>query len=180
MGNGGIEETGSCRSIAAGTAPAVFFRPGRDSPSAAPPALRPDPGACAERLKPVREPGIPILEAGLYRWVRNTGFIGAIFDLRKGRIMITVGMDYRVVAGKEHTFENAFKGVLKVMQDMPGHAGSKLYRDVEDGRSYLIVSEWNDRQAFDAFVGSEKFRQVTNWGKEQILSQRPVHTVYEK
>lgn len=94
--------------------------------------------------------------------------------------MITVGMDYRVVEGKEHTFENAFKGVLKVMQDMPGHAGSKLYRDVEDGRSYLIVSEWNDRQAFDDFVGSEKFRQVTDWGREQILSCRPVHTVYEK
>ncbi len=94
--------------------------------------------------------------------------------------MITVGMDYRVLAGKEHTFENAFKGVLKAMADMPGHAGSRLYRDVQDERSYLIVSEWSDRDAFDAFIGSDKFRQVTDWGREQILASRPVHTVYEK
>ncbi len=94
--------------------------------------------------------------------------------------MITVGMDYRVLAGKEHTFENAFRGVLKAMADMPGHTGSRLYRDVQDERSYLIVSEWSDRDAFEAFVGSEKFRQVTDWGKEQILAARPVHTVYEK
>jgi heme-degrading monooxygenase HmoA len=93
--------------------------------------------------------------------------------------MVTVGMNYRVIAGKEHTFESAFKGVLRVMGEMPGHLRSNLYRDVSDDRSYLIVSEWSDRQAFEAFVRSEKFRQVADWGKEQILEARPVHTVYE-
>ena len=93
--------------------------------------------------------------------------------------MVTVGMNYRVIAGKEHTFENAFRGVLKVMGEMSGHLRSNLYRDVNDDRSYLIVSEWNDRQAFEAFVHSEKFRQVADWGREQILETRPVHAVYE-
>jgi len=41
------------------------------------------------------------------------------------------------------------------------------------------VSDWNDRAAFDAFIGSEKFRNVANWGKEQILAGRPSHEYYE-
>jgi heme-degrading monooxygenase HmoA len=43
----------------------------------------------------------------------------------------------------------------------------------------LIISEWNDQGAFDQFVKSEAFKKVTNWGKEQILSARPDHTVYK-
>ncbi|MEJ2368798.1 MAG: antibiotic biosynthesis monooxygenase [Acidobacteriota bacterium] len=93
--------------------------------------------------------------------------------------MITVGMNYDVRKGKEQIFENAFRGVLRVMQEMPGHSGSRLYRDVDDSGSYLIVSEWSDRDAFDRFVESKKFKQVTSWGEEQILTRRPRHTVYQ-
>jgi heme-degrading monooxygenase HmoA len=45
---------------------------------------------------------------------------------------------------------------------------------------YLIVSDWADRGAFDAFIGSEAFRSVANWGKEQILAGRPTHEIYER
>lgn len=93
--------------------------------------------------------------------------------------MVTVGMNYKVLAGKESVFENAFRGVLKLMGEMEGHQETHLYRDIDDPQSYLIVSEWNSKDAFDAFVGSEKFAQVTNWGKEQILAGRPKHEVYE-
>ncbi len=93
--------------------------------------------------------------------------------------MITVGMNYEVLEGKEEVFEKAFNNVLGVMEEMAGHAESHLYKDVNAPRSYLIVSEWNDRTAFESFIRSEQFAKVTNWGKEQILAGRPKHEIYE-
>jgi heme-degrading monooxygenase HmoA len=53
-----------------------------------------------------------------------------------------------------------------------------MYRDINDALSYLIVSQWSDKGAFDAFIASDTFKNVANWGKEQILSARPKHEVY--
>ncbi len=92
--------------------------------------------------------------------------------------MVTIGMNYRVLPGKEVIFETAFKRVLDTMQQMPGHTESHLYKDVAAENSYLILSDWNDKGAFDTFVRSEAFAKVTNWGKEQILADRPKHQVF--
>ncbi len=94
--------------------------------------------------------------------------------------MVTVGMNYRVLPGKQKAFEDVFDAVLNVMKSDPGHSNSALYRDVSDDQSYLIISDWNDRTAFDAFIASDKFRNVANWGKEQVLAGRPTHEVYER
>ena len=93
--------------------------------------------------------------------------------------MVTVGMNYDVIEGKGEIFENAFRGVVNLMKEMDGHVDTHLYRDIDASLSYLIVSSWDKREAYDAFIGSEKFAQVTNWGKEQILAGRPRHEVYE-
>ncbi len=92
--------------------------------------------------------------------------------------MVTVGMNYEIIAGKEPRFEAAFDKVLAAMQGMPGHDDTQLYRAVNNPRMYLIVSKWNDRAAFDAFISSDRFRKVVDWGKEQILAGRPRHEVY--
>ena len=92
--------------------------------------------------------------------------------------MVTVGMNYQVLAGKEEVFERAFMKVLEALKQSPGHTDSHLYRDVATPNSYLIVSEWGDKSAFDSFIRSESFAKVTNWGKEQILAGRPRHQVY--
>jgi heme-degrading monooxygenase HmoA len=93
--------------------------------------------------------------------------------------MITVGMDYHVIQGKQHDFEEKFSAVLGALRGAAGHTDSRLYRDVADDCSYLIISEWSDEQAFQDFIRSQAFRDVTNWGKEQILSDRPRHKVYK-
>jgi heme-degrading monooxygenase HmoA len=93
--------------------------------------------------------------------------------------MVTIGMNYKVLPGKEEVFERAFSGVLDAMKGMPGHSASYLYHEVGQPNSYLIVSDWNDKGAFDSFIKSEQFARVTNWGKEQILSDRPRHQVYQ-
>jgi heme-degrading monooxygenase HmoA len=93
--------------------------------------------------------------------------------------MVTIGMNYKVRAGKESVFESAFANVLGEMQKMPGHDGSRLYRRVggEDAE-YLILSVWTDEKAFQDFIRSERFQKVASWGKENILVERPSHTTY--
>ncbi len=92
--------------------------------------------------------------------------------------MVTIGMNYRVLPGKEATFENAFVKVVKAMNGIAGHGETQMFKDISDPRHYLIVSQWNDKAAFDAFIASETFRNVASWGKEQILADRPRHEVY--
>jgi heme-degrading monooxygenase HmoA len=93
--------------------------------------------------------------------------------------MVTIGMNYKVLPGKEETFESAFRKVIHAMRGITGHTQSKMFRDIDDAQSYVILSEWSDRGAFDAFIASETFRNVANWGKENILAGRPAHTYYE-
>lgn len=88
-------------------------------------------------------------------------------------------MNYKVLPGKESTFEGAFRKVIHAMRSISGHTRSKMFRDIDDPLSYVILSEWSSRDAFDAFIASDAFRQVADWGREQILAGRPSHTYYE-
>jgi len=92
--------------------------------------------------------------------------------------MVTIGMNYEVREGKGQQFESVFKSVLDLMNGMAGHSKSSLYADVFKPNTYLIVSEWSDEAAFNAFTASEKFGKVVDWGKEQILAGRPRHEIY--
>jgi heme-degrading monooxygenase HmoA len=96
--------------------------------------------------------------------------------------MVTIGMNYQVLPGKEEVFEAACGKVLEVMKGAAGHDESQVFRRVDGGPSsqYLIVSRWSDEAAFQAFIASETFRKVTNWGRENILAGRPSHTTYRE
>lgn len=92
--------------------------------------------------------------------------------------MITVGMNYEIIKGMEEEFETVFAKVLELMGKMDGHEKTVLYHGVVNPSSYLIISEWSVREAFDAFTSSEQFKNVTDWGKSKILASRPKHEVY--
>jgi len=92
--------------------------------------------------------------------------------------MITVGMNYAVLPGKQAEFEEKFAAVLTALGAADGHTTSTLWRDVADDASYLITSEWSDEEAFSGFIRSDAFRAVTDWGKAEILSGRPQHKIY--
>lgn len=96
--------------------------------------------------------------------------------------MVTIGMNYSVLAGKEDIFEAACQRVLEVMKDAAGHDHSAVYRRVDDGAApeYLIVSRWSDEPAFQTFIASETFKKVTSWGLANILAGRPSHTTYQE
>jgi heme-degrading monooxygenase HmoA len=92
--------------------------------------------------------------------------------------MITIGMHYAVVAGKEEEFERGFINVLEHLKTVDGHVESHLYEDVQSVGSYVILSEWKTRESFQTFLKSDAFKQVTAWGRAEILRGRPKHTVY--
>ncbi len=92
--------------------------------------------------------------------------------------MVTVGMYYDVIPGKNEQFEQKFQEVLAVLNQTPGHKQSFLYKRVDDPNSYAIISEWDSEQAFLDFIHSDAFRKTTAWGRESILRNRPRHQVY--
>jgi heme-degrading monooxygenase HmoA len=92
--------------------------------------------------------------------------------------LVTIGMNYSVLNGKEAIFEKAFSNVVHAMRGLAGHQRTRMYRDINNPQEYLIISEWSDKGSFDAFIASDAFRNVANWGKEQILAGRPRHEVY--
>jgi heme-degrading monooxygenase HmoA len=93
--------------------------------------------------------------------------------------MITVGMNYHVIEGKQADFEEKFAAVITALEAADGHTSSTLWKDVSDSASYLITSEWSEEEAFMSFIQSQEFKDVTTWGKEQILSDRPRHKIYK-
>ena len=97
------------------------------------------------------------------------------------RAMVTIGMNYQVLDGKEEIFEGACRKVLEVMGGAAGHDHSQIFRAI-DGKpaTYLIVSRWSDESAFNAFIQSDTFKKVTSWGRDNILAGRPSHTTYRE
>ena len=95
--------------------------------------------------------------------------------------MVTIGMNYEVLPGKEQIFEDACANVVETMETIEGHDQSQIFKSISaDDPAYLIVSRWASEQAFTDFVTSEAFRKVTSWGKQNILSGRPSHTTYRE
>ena len=57
----------------------------------------------------------------------------AILKLRSGTDdMITVGMNYHVLPGKQKDFEDKFAGVIDALKAAPVHTSSTLWKDVTD------------------------------------------------
>jgi heme-degrading monooxygenase HmoA len=92
--------------------------------------------------------------------------------------MTTIGMHYDVIAGKEEEFERGFTSVLEHLKKVAGHVESHLYEDVNSVGSYLIFSQWQTKENFEAFIHSPEFKNVVSWGKVEILRSRPRHKVY--
>jgi len=92
--------------------------------------------------------------------------------------MTTIGMHYDVVPGKEEEFEQGFLKVLDHLKTLPGHVESHLYEDVASTGSYVILSQWETKVSFEAFIHSPEFAKVTAWGKAEMLRGRPRHKVY--
>lgn len=94
--------------------------------------------------------------------------------------MVTVGMYYDVIPEKAPLFVAKFQDVIAALGSVEGHKSTFLYQRVDDPYSYAIISEWESEAPFLAFIHSDAFRQVTTWGREQILRNAPRHKIYPR
>ena len=95
-------------------------------------------------------------------------------------MLTTVGMHYEVIPGKEEEFERGFIKVIDVLKRLPGHIESHMYEDVQNVGSYVILSSWQSKEDFDAFLKSDAFKAAVAWGKAEILRGRPRHRVFDE
>jgi heme-degrading monooxygenase HmoA len=93
--------------------------------------------------------------------------------------MTTIGMQYEVKPGKEEEFEQGFLRTLELLRRLPGHVESNLYEDVANVGSYVIISRWETKEQYQAFLRSDAFKAAVAWGKAEILRSRPKHRVYK-
>lgn len=92
--------------------------------------------------------------------------------------VVTVGMDYDVLPGREGEFEALWTEVVGRLAETPGHQRSRLFREVGRPHTYLILSEWSDQTAFTAFTQSLAFRAVIQRGAAELLAGPPRHRVF--
>lgn len=50
----------------------------------------------------------------------------------------TIGMNYDVRPGMDETFLASFGNVLARIRTMPDHVDSRLYRDIDEPRKFLV------------------------------------------
>lgn len=94
-----------------------------------------------------------------------------------GNKMLTVGLYYDVVQGREKDFEQYFSVVAGEIRKFDGFVSAILYQRVDKPGSYLIYSEWKDRESFEAFIQSREFSGAKSGGS-QMLVGRPHHSIY--
>lgn len=87
-------------------------------------------------------------------------------------------MNYHVVPGKESEFKSAFEGVANALSEEEGQEKSNLYSDCIEPNKYLIILERSDQDACHAFIGSQAFRKVANFGASEIHIGRPTRKIY--
>lgn len=61
----------------------------------------------------------------------------------------------RAREGCERRFEQEWLGAAEEIRALDGCLRQDLVRDADDPRSYLIISDWADRERLDAFGRSE-------------------------
>jgi heme-degrading monooxygenase HmoA len=79
--------------------------------------------------------------------------------------------------------EAAYHTISKNLAGTPGLAGNELMRSVQRPTSYLVMSEWDDREAFYAWEQSTGHRETTaplrpyqeqswpdRWGVYEVLA----------
>ena len=75
--------------------------------------------------------------------------------------MITVGMNYHVIEGKQQDFEEKFAGVTDALRAAEGHTTSTLWKDVEDD-AFVFYTNYESAKARE-LDGAGKAAFVMHW-----------------
>ena len=84
-----------------------------------------------------------------------------------------------VAEGAADAVVERFAGSRGHVQDFPGFVSMEVLKSAEEDE-VLVVTRWRDREAFDAWVGSEEFAKAhARGGTEGLLRGHPKMSSYE-
>lgn len=84
-----------------------------------------------------------------------------------------------VAEGAADAVVERFAGSRGHVQNFPGFVSMEVLKSAEEDE-VLVVTRWRDREAFDAWVGSEEFAEAhARGGTEGLLRGHPKMTSYE-
>lgn len=67
----------------------------------------------------------------------------------------------RIGPDDRHAFERAFATVSRHVAGTPGHLRDELLRSEDDPGAYVLLSEWESREAFLAWEDAPVHRELT-------------------
>ncbi|MGQ9527473.1 antibiotic biosynthesis monooxygenase family protein [Chloroflexus sp.] len=73
--------------------------------------------------------------------------------------MITTANRIFVHPDYADVFEETFRNRARLVDRMPGFISNQLLRPVNPGDPYIVLTTWESRAHFEAWVRSEEFRQ---------------------
>lgn len=65
-----------------------------------------------------------------------------------------------VAAGYEEMFEERFRNRAGQVELQAGFVRMQILKPVQSGDPYVVLTTWESAQAFEAWVGSEDFKQA--------------------
>ncbi|HET9901544.1 MAG TPA: antibiotic biosynthesis monooxygenase family protein, partial [Actinomycetes bacterium] len=81
----------------------------------------------------------------------------------------------RVREGCEDQFERAWQQAAHEISRVPGNVRQELIRDGDDPRTFIITSDWTDREAVDAF-GRSSARETLTAALRDLREEAERHT----
>ena len=72
--------------------------------------------------------------------------------------MFIVANRVPVASGWEDTFEERFRQRAGQIDKPPGFVGMQVLKPQSDDTPYVVLTSWQDKAAFEAWVGSDDFK----------------------
>ena len=93
--------------------------------------------------------------------------------------MIAIMNSLPVAEGAADAVVERFAGSRGHVQDFPGFVSMEVLKSEQEDE-VLVVTRWRDRQAFEAWVGSEEFAKAhARGGTQGLLRGHPKMSSYE-
>jgi heme-degrading monooxygenase HmoA len=92
--------------------------------------------------------------------------------------MIVVMNRITVAEGREAEFEQTFLTRDRAVDQMTGFIDLQVLRPSE-GRTYIVMTRWNSREAFDTWTSSEVFLSAHKKPSPGFAESRPILEIYE-
>ena len=94
------------------------------------------------------------------------------------QVMVVVMNRIPVAEGRESEFEQTFAARDRAVDQMPGFVDLQVLRPSE-GRTYVVMTRWRSREAFEAWTKSEAFINAHRKQSPGLAAERPTLEIYE-